>query len=221
MQFLTYQQLFTTTPTVIFWGIFLVTLFLFFRYKKGKCTLNGFVKKLIWIALGFRVINAISLTLTQYFIWASDPNTKIFIETGLSRENPIADSFRFFPFLFGKMGYFLFYSYGRFWLNVFVVILCSFLFYLFLKSLSKWKSRFFEDGEILLGVLCVLLIGWPSFVTFLIFVFLSVILISIIKSIFFKEKYTTLGEPFLLATLLVLLFGTYIMSLTGLSVLKI
>jgi hypothetical protein len=152
---------------------------------------------------------------------AKDPATRIFLEQGISATSPIAESLKGFPFFFGKLGYFLFYSYGRFWLNVFIVFLCAFIFYLFLKALQKWKARFFEIGEIELGALAVLLVGWPGFVIFIAAAFISVILVSLFRLVAFREPYTTLGAPFLLAVALVFLFGGYALYVTGLAVLKI
>lgn len=214
------QNIFNFAPFIFLSGVF-VFVFVFFFQKKNFEHFKKLVKILLWVAIGFRVLYAVSATITQYFVWSRDPLTRAFLESGIERDSPVAPTLEKFPFLFGKLGYFIFYSYGRFWLNVIIVILCTLAFWWFLKLLRKWKDRFFEDGEIELGALSVALVGWPGFVLFLPLVFLSVILVSVFRLLFMKEKLTTLGAPFLLAVLVVLLYGTKLLALTGLSVLKI
>jgi hypothetical protein len=94
-------------------------------------------------------------------------------------------------------------------------------FYLFLVFLKKYKERFFEEGEVELGFILALTVGWSNFIVFLPLVFLSVILVSIFRKIVFKETYTTLGAPLLLAALLVLLFGRYFIDILGLAALRV
>ncbi len=221
MPFETLQKLFGIVPFLFFWGIFLLALAFYLRRGGAEGKLAKRVRTLLWVTLGFRVLYAVSATIAQYFVWAESPATRVFLDSGIGRESPIAPSLEKFPFLFGKLGYFLFYSYGRFWLNVFLAFLCAFAFLWFLKALRKWKDRFFEDGEIELGALSVALVGWPAFTLFLPLAFLSVILVSLFRLLFMKEKLTTLGAPFLLAVLLVLVWGPWLLSVTGFSVLKI
>jgi hypothetical protein len=215
------QKIFSIAPPVFFGGAFLYVAYLFFRAKESGEAFRKKIKRTLFATASFRLLNVAGLTLAQYYVWAKDPATRIFLEQGISATSPIAESLKGFPFFFGKLGYFLFYSYGRFWLNVFIVFLCAFIFYLFLKALQKWKARFFEIGEIELGALAVLLVGWPGFVIFIAAAFISVILVSLFRLVAFREPYTTLGAPFLLAVALVFLFGGYALYVTGLAVLKI
>lgn len=212
---------FRIAPPIFFGGALVFWIVLF---SQKKTSTEKFRKKILsaiaWV-FGFRVFYALASTVTQYFVWARNPATRVFLDQGIPEWSPIAKELSWFPFLFQKFGYFLFYSYGRFWLNVFIVALCAGAFYLFLKALAKWKKRFFEEGEIELGALAVFIVGWPNFILFLFFAFLSVIFISLFRLVFFKEAYTTLGAPFLLATIIVFLFGNTLIVLTGLSVLKI
>ena len=84
--------------------------------------------------------------------------------------------------------------------------------FLFSESAEKYRERFFEEGELDLGFLSALLIGWPNFVVFVPLVFLSVVIIAVFRRVFLKELYTTLGLPMLLATLLVLAFGDFLVA---------
>ncbi len=216
----TIQKIFAIAPLVFFWSVFLLA-FVFFLRRANGILFAKRVKVLLGVTLGFRLLYALSATIAQYLVWAGDPKTRIFLESGIERGSPIAPSLGKFPFLFGKLGYFLFYSYGRFWLNVVLVFLCVFAFLWFLKLLRKWRERFFENGEIEFGALSAALVGWPAFALFLPIAFLSVIFVSVFRLVFMKKKFTTLAAPFVLAVLVLLLYGGKLLQLTGLSVLKI
>ena len=113
----------------------------------------------------------------------------------------------FYNLLDVRHGYFIFYSFWHYWLSAILVIVVAFLFWLILKALQKYQSRFFEDGEVELGVLAALIVGWPGFVVFIPLLFLAVVLVSIFRMVFFKEAYTTLGAPMLFGVLLFLILG--------------
>lgn len=187
-----------------------------FYFSKKNLTSKFF--KLIIAVVSFRIFYAVALTLVQYYVWSQSELTKILTQSPLSDSVPLP----VFDFIFsGRLGYFLFYSYGRFWLNAVVSIFAAFCFYLFLKTLKKRKERFFESGETELGFLAALIVGWPNFVVFLLLVFVLVILISIFRGIFLKEAYTALGWPFILTTLIVLFFGDNLIQSLDFGVLRI
>ena len=120
-----------------------------------------------------------------------------------------------------KLGYFLFYSFGRFWLGLLISLLAAAAFYIFLRSLKKYQERFFEDGETELGFLAALIAGWPAFIVFLLLVFPGVVLVAIYRRLFTGEMYTTLGWPLVLAALASLLWGKSLIIALGLRVLFI
>lgn len=157
-------------------------------------------KFLIWSVIGFKFFYASIETFGQYYIWSDNKFTKLLLD---------------------QIGYFIFYSWGRFWLEIVVSLVAALAFYLFLVFLKKYKERFFEEGEVELGFILALTVGWSNFIVFLPLVFLSVILVSIFRKIVFKETYTTLGAPLLLAALLVLLFGRYFIDILGLAALRV
>jgi hypothetical protein len=179
-------------------------------------------KSLIWLVLIFKIFYALVETSSQYYVWSSSSFTKFFLSKGAV---DLALLKRFsgdlFIFLNNRFGYFIFYSWGRFWLEIFVSLIAAAVFYLFLVFLKKYKERFFEEGETELGFLLAFMVGWSNFIVFLPVVFISVILVSVFKQLVFKESYTTLGAPFLLAALIVLIFGNYLISLFGLMSLRV
>jgi len=184
---------------------------------------SGFSYKfLIWLVLGFKVLYASIETFSQYYVWSSSDFTKLFLNQNIIDLNIAQDFFGKMAWIFdNRFGYFLFYSWGRFWFEIVVSLAAAFLFYLFLVFLKKYKERFFEEGETELGFLLALMVGWSNFIVFIPLVFLSMVLVSIFRMLAFKETHTTLGAPFLLAALIVLLFGNYFINILGLTMLRV
>lgn len=206
---------------VAIWLAFFVAVFCYFWRKKFSESYRKINKITALSVLSFRVAQAIFLTVGQYYIWVNDNLGKAFLNSPLTDAVPIDNIFKNSFIFQNKFGYFIFYSYGRFWLNVIVVLIYSAVFYFFLKLLQKHKERFFEKGEAELGLISSLLVGWPNFVIFLPLVFVFVVIISVGRRIFLKEFYTTLGLPLLFTAGIVILFGEKIIHILNLGVLKI
>jgi len=191
----------------------------FFNTKYGS--FFSFRNLIIVVIIG-KVLNAGLLMYLQYLLWKqSGALGEVFLNSPVSKDLPFSTAQNFEWLLDNKFGYFLFYSWGRFWLSLIISLIVSFAFYWLLSVFKRKNERFFNIGETELGLLCALIVGWPSFVLFVPLVFLSVVLISIFRLIFFKEKYTTLGGPFILAGVCVIIFGGYLISLFGLGVLRV
>ncbi len=184
---------------IVFFGVVFVLALLKYIFRSQPFSVISY-KSLVVSSISFRVFYAILLTVSQYYIWSKQEFTK---------------------FLVDSPGYFIFYSYGRFWLNVFIAVGVAFAFYLFLKFLKKYQERFFEEGETELGFLTALIVGWPNFVIFIPLVFISVVLISLFRRLVLKEVYTTLGWPFLIAVLITLILGDRLIQILNLGVLRI
>ena len=147
-----------------------------------------------------RLIYPLLLSVMQYYIFASNTLSKALLNSPL--DSTVLANLPFFMkpfkrFFEGHLGYFLYYSWGRFILGAALALLCASVFYVLLKLLEKYNPRFFKEGEIKVGFIVALLVGWPWFVVLIPATFIATILISIIKRIFFKESYTTLGMPIL------------------------
>ena len=192
-------------PKIFFVIIFILAVLIYGLRKSIGLTKS---RTLIISSISFHVLYAVLLTISQYYIWSQNKFTQLLLNSSLDLSMPVS-------------GYFLFYSFGRFWLNALITIGAAFVFYLFLKFLKKHRERFFEEGETELGFLSALIVGWPNFVVFLPLVFVFVVLLSIFRRVFLKEFYTTMGIPFLLAALIVLIFGNQIVDILSLGVLRI
>jgi hypothetical protein len=166
----------------------------------------------------FRVVYAIILTAGQYYIWSASMFSKVLLTLPLDQQVPIPSFFMDFLSR-NKLGYFVLYSFGRFWLDVIITLAVAFGFYFILKLLHKYKDRFFVAGETELGLAAALIVGWPNFVIFLPLTFLFVVLLSTWNIFFSETKYTTLGTPLLLASLVAFVCGNYLVDILGLHVL--
>jgi len=199
-------------PKIFWWLVFIIAGFLyFFRNRRDFFSnkLPNFLnfQFLVKSAIIFRIFYAAFLTVGQYYIWSTDNFGKLLLSSPLHNDVPLS-LIQKFPWLFSHpLGYFLFYSWGRFWLNVVVSIGVALLFLLFLIFLKKYKERFFEAGESELGFLGMLIVGWPNQLLYVILVFLSVIVLSIFRNFFLRKQFTTLGWPFIFSVFIILLFG--------------
>ncbi|MDO8556970.1 MAG: hypothetical protein Q7R98_00715 [Candidatus Jorgensenbacteria bacterium] len=205
-QFLTGQYLVRISQ-----GVFALILFsAAWHYFVGGRFLK--YKTLVRNAIWFRVLYALALTVGQYYLWAQSPFSKPLLNTPLSESLPIP-LIKAFPQIFNtRIGYFLFYSWGHFWINLVLALFLAWLFYKFLLLLKKHQDRFFEEGEVRLGFVCALVAGWPGIIVFVPLTFIFVVLLSIIRAVTLSERYTTLGVPFLLAAATALWMSQQILS---------
>lgn len=204
----------------IFLGLILISV-LFFYFKRSAFNLKFICRYFIFAVLGFRLAYSSFLTFAQYYFWSKDSLTKYLLNSSLAPTLPVG-AIKAMPWLFdNRLGYFIFYSWGRFWLNLFLTLLIAFTFWWFLKLLKKHKERFFEGGEVELGFLTILISGWPNSLIFLVLAFLGVVAVSIFRLILLKEFYTTLGLPFVLSAIAVFLWGSQLAEIFGLNVLRI
>lgn len=155
------------------------------------------------ITIAFRLAFAGVKTIFQYYAWLQSEISKFMLPP------------------YQGIGVLLRYSWTHFWLNALISIGAALLFFIVLRSLHSYNARYFDTGEIELGLLMALVVGWPGFLVFAPIAFLSVVLISIIRGIFLKEAYTTLGLPFFIATAVALGFTPVIVAALKLTAFSI
>jgi len=201
-------------PSVIFASAF----YAYAKRDRDYAYLEKWCKKLFAAALVFRVIDAGLKTLGQYLTWSKDGLSEHLLHTPLSSKIPTIFN-HIGIFTKNNLGYFLYYSFSRFWLNILIALVFAIIFYALLKGLKKYKDGFFEGGELELGLLCAFLAGWPNVVLFIPGTFVFIILLSIIHMAFLKKKYTTIGVPLLISAAACLLWGSKLIIVLHLSVL--
>lgn len=202
--------LITWLPTTFFWAVFAVLFFLyvaqnFLERKNGPVPAVFFkvYKLLPMILISFYVFYASIKTFAQYYVWSRSSFGKLLLP-------PYQD-----------LSYFLFYSFGRFWLNALLAIASAFLFYLFFKRLDRYRNGLFKEGEKELGFSLVLISGWPGFAVFVPLVFVITVALSVVRAAIFKLKTTTLGPALLLSAAIILIWGSELIAFFHLNVLKV
>ncbi|MCL4405035.1 MAG: hypothetical protein M1361_02410 [Patescibacteria group bacterium] len=205
---------------VVPWVVFVIAAVVY--SQRVNLPLKRWSKALIVVMFAYYLIYALLNTVGQYAVWAgsADPLTKYLADAPLASAMKDIVPWYGMPLLHAKFGYIIFYSWGRFWMGAVLAVVAALVFGLILKLLQKYQGRFFEAGEVELGVLAALLVGWPGFVVFLPILFLAVVLVSIFRLALLGEAYTTLGLPMLFAVLLFLVYGSQLLAITGLQVLK-
>lgn len=154
-------------------------------------------------AIVFRFIMAGIKTGLQYYAWT------------------LSDVSRFMLPPHQSIGVLLRYSWTHFWLNALISIGAALLFFIILRMLRSYNPRFFETGEVELGFLMALVVGWPQFVVFVPATFLMIVFMSIIRGIFLREPYTTLAMPLFLGAVIAFAATTSIIAAFDLIVLVI
>jgi len=204
-------------PRFFFFGLLVAASFFYFTGWREILRKNY----LTYAALFFRVIYAAILTWGQYIAWSSSELGRQLLQMPVNESVP-SFLIRVLPWIFNtRFGYFIFYSWNRFWLNVVLSIFLAAVFWIFLRFLNKHKERFFGEGEVELGFLTALLAGWPNVFSFIILTFLFAVGTSLARRIFFEEYYTTLGPSFIFAAFVTLILGDVLLYLFNLAVLKI
>lgn len=186
-----------------------------------------FLKKLIWIFIVARTAYASALTATQYWVWTHNgPAGMVFANAPVTFTEQTPNATRSFLSLFNfNHGYFTLYSLYHFWLGFFISVLASLLFYAVLFFVYKRKNSSLTKNEILFGLLCSLLSGWPGIVLYVPFALSASIVSNIAQLLYPKVPtyYKNIYVPFILALIALIawrLLGDPF-SLFHLSVLKI
>lgn len=189
-----------------------------FSYLSGSGKKILKPRNLIIGAFVFKFFYSVTLTIGQYHVWAGDELARFFLR--MSLEGGFLGDW--LGIIFGhSLGYFIFYTLSRFWFEFFLATLAAFVFYFLLSVLKKHNPRFFYEGEVELGALLAFLAGWPDFVLFVALSFVFVVLVSVFKLTFLKDRLTTLGTPFILSAVIVMAKGRLLIDLLGLSVLAV
>ena len=200
----------------LFYGAFFFIAFTSYagRMQDEKASFQYMVRRLAGGAIIFIALYAFFLTVGQYIAWMRGGDfSRILLQQPLHKETPFPQFLKNSWIFQSHLGYFLFYSYGRYWLRAILTIGAAFLFYFFLRLLRRHRHRFFEDGETELGLLLALIVGWPQVVIFVPLIFFFVVIISFIRLLLFRAHYTTLGYPFFVSALVTRLFGSNLISL--------
>ncbi len=203
---ITYFAFLKYPPFIIFSlaGVSLIGLYAYYKlYKKQESVNKKLLTYIAWAIIGFRVIFSIFLAVVQYFTWKKDSFAQYF----LPPNRPI--------------GYFLQYAWTHYFLGAILSIIAAFVFYFILMAVKKHRAEIFEEGELELGLACGLIIGWPNVILFVALAFLLLLVLSILRQLFFKEQFTTITLPLLISLPIIFILGRWLIDLLKLSALRI
>lgn len=196
-------------------GIWIIFFFIVLvRFMRPRWVKNISYKWLMLGAVVLHIFYAVFVTWGQYHVWATGSDfTRILLASPLPLEAPLPVFLEYARSYFaGPLGYFAYYAFGRFFLNLIVLFFITGIFYAILKFGNLRRKSFGSDGPELLCVL-LLIVGWPGIVVLIPLGFLIAIFFSIMALLFFKKKQVSLLPAFLIATPLVLIGGKMILEI--------
>lgn len=195
---------------ILFFAAYLLVYVLFFRSVFSEQRLVRFLRLLFWVAVGWFVVEIVSVSAAQYALWNADAVTRQL----LPPSQPV--------------GYFLRYAWLHFAQATALSAAAGVLFFiLFAAGNEISRGRFFYEDEEYGGALAIILNPWPQ----AILVLPLVLAIGIIMSAFriarrhtgaAQEKVSLFNLRWLwpLAGIAAFVLGKFIISLLGLGALK-
>ncbi len=148
-------------------------------------------------AIAASVLVAGFLTLAQYQAWAASSFGKLLL--------PPHRSF----------GYFVSYVLDRYWLAPFLGTVLAGLWYAFAGALRRKSERYLDEGEQELTALLVFAAGWPDALVMAPLAAVALVVLSLFRMLVLKKSLTTLGAPFMIATLIAIAYAADIRTLLG------
>ncbi len=191
-----------------------------FYYAKSRSDLKAVFYRLFWIVLALKLLKPAFFTWSQWYVWhVSNPD---FLLAPLSPNLKLLGWLDIFSFLKDVSGgYFIFYSFGRFWFGVLIALAAATLWWLVLKLLAKRRPEAMRPEELSLAWITAAIAGWPGFILYvpmsLGFAVAGVLYLTARKI----DSRLPIGWPMIAASFLVAVAGTFLIGLLGLSVYKI
>ncbi|PIS04748.1 MAG: hypothetical protein COT81_04795 [Candidatus Buchananbacteria bacterium CG10_big_fil_rev_8_21_14_0_10_42_9] len=215
LQFLTNSLLLVEVPKIAFVVILVITSKHYFADSQPS------LKKLFYGLIIFYIAYGATLTALQYWAWSGAGPTRWFLNQALGENVPLTFFWRLNPIKDSSFGYFAFYTWGRFWLNILITILASLAFQFLLAGLRQFNRRWLTASDVWLGSIGLLLSGYPGLIVFFILTFVFVLIYAFIRLILYKKVYTTIGIPMIIAALISILWGEELIFSLNLGVFNI
>lgn len=169
---------------------------------------------LVAVAIGIHLLYGAVATIGQYRAWATANDiTRALFSAPLSAEVPLPVYLEWSRTLFEyPHGYFVFYSFGHFFLSTIALLIIVGLFLLFFVVRSRTHPINFREGDISMIVLAMLISGWPGVIVLLPIGFICAVLLSLVARAAYGVERTPLPPAFLLAAPLALLLAPQILA---------
>lgn len=204
--------IFSNLNAIIFSIWFLLLVVVALRLFKPAWVKNISYSKLIFIAIGLVVFYGLFITWGQYYVWLKSSDfTRALVTLPLPDGVPFPSYLEWTRVFFaGNHGYFIFYVFGRIWLNIIISLAISGFLYFLFRVWSHYKGSFMENGPELILVLT-LISGFPNVLVTVVLGFVISIFLFAFK--YFKGDRDVKIEPaFVVAAFLSLFFANVILS---------
>ncbi len=198
--------------TLGMWGIFFGIILV--RFMRPLWVKNISYQWLIFSAVAIHLLCVFFVVGGQYYIWATSSDlTRALLSAPLPAEAPLPAILEWMrPYFSHSLGYFFYYVFGRFFLNIIILFVVTGFFYAVLKFLFfSQKNYGTNDPEIL--CILMLVVGWPGIAVLIPLGFVLAIFFSIIALVFLKENQTSLTPAFLVATPITIIGAKTILNL--------
>jgi len=197
---------FLTWTPLVFSGLILLIVALNHFFSKKSCF--NFLQKLtssrlIYILIGATLLFDLLLSGLQYMVWQNAAFSRLFLPP------------------YQSITYFLHYSAFHFFAANILVLVFASAFYLVLRLIRKYRADIITKEELNLVFLISLLVSWPHVVLLVPLFLLLAIIFSVFNLLVFKKNQTGLALPIILSSIIIFLFGTYLINFLSLSVLII
>ncbi|MBI2984816.1 MAG: hypothetical protein HYY50_04295 [Candidatus Kerfeldbacteria bacterium] len=90
-----------------------------------------------------------------------------------------------------------------------------------MRLIHRYRRRLFHPGELELGLLTAVAVGWPKVVVFIPLGLLLVVMFSVFRLVVMKQPYTSLAEPLLLSALITMFLGDPLVTMLDLGTLRV
>lgn len=207
-----------TYPHIIFsvclFTLGVLTLISLHHSKIGK---KVTLKKFLFTTVILYILYGVFLTVLQYIVWKGNPTTTQFLTLGLSKEVPLGHLHFLQSLLAKPHGYFTFYVYMKFFFKIEILFIITFIISSLAVLWHKFKPTHVAKRDVLVIAMALLLAGWPS-VLYVVPIVLSILIIGTIFTQLFKPNITiSISTVFLITSITLIVFGTYVTQLFGLS----
>lgn len=192
---------------------FLVSVSALLRYARYSFFSRVSWRALVVGAVVLHVVYIMLLTWGQHAQWASNPFTQTFLSKPLDPTVPLPFLLEWSrSFLEQPLGYFTFYVFGRFWLNVIILFGLTGFFVTLLLLRAYYRPFNFREGEIAAITLALLISGWPGVVVLLPLAFFFAVIFSIISLMLYRVSRIYLAPAFLVAAPIALVAGPFVLK---------
>lgn len=183
------------------------------RYFKVSIFARVSWRWLVAITVVLHLGYAAFLTWGQYVVWENNEFTKIFLAEPLSPDAPLPIIFEWTrPYFERPLGYFAFYSFGRFFSGIIALFVMTGMLVAFLKIRARYRPINFAENDISAIALAVLIAGWPGVIALIPLGFLCAIFISLGARILYGIERIYLPPAFLIVAPIALTWGASILE---------